>query len=451
MSHSKVASLVRRLMSVDLPRSIHRIRLALGLRGLVPRPELLVARFDPPEDSDSSSVAYQAPIKVLVFSHNLSREGASISLKELICGLTHRRAICPEVVSFEDGPLRVEYESFGISVTVLPGVLHKIFTLKRLNREVKQLASLVQASGAELVFVNTLLNFPAILAAAKAGVPSLWNPRESEPWDSYFRFLPDSVAQQAIAAIWLPRRVVFVAHATRKVWEELNVRNNFTVIHNGLNLQRFPGRGDIDERVRCRSALGLEAAAVAVVCVGTLCDRKNQRDLIEALALLPEAIAGRVQIFLVGADHGSYAKVLRERSHSLPLSVRNRIQFFPPTESIDRFYAAADIFVLSSKVESFPRVVLEAMAFGLPIISTPVFGVLEQVCEDENALFYSPGDRAKLAKHIELLVSDEALRKRMSLSSLQRISHMMTFDDMVDAYASVLRQAIAGATQKATT
>lgn len=381
-------------------------------------------------------------MKVVVFSHNLCYEGASISLKELVLGLTHRGDITPTIVSFEDGPLRADYESNGIAVQVLPDILHKVSTPNRLSGEVERLALHIQESGAGLVFVNTLLNFPAILAAERAGVPSVWNPRESEPWDSYFGFLPDPVAQRAIAAIGLPRKVVFVAHATRKVWNTFDVDGRFEVIHNGIDLDRFPLRNDVVERARCRTTLGLETGSIAILCVGTLCDRKGQMDLIEAFAVLPEAISNRVQILLVGDDRGNYAEAIKDRCRSLSDNSLGGIRIIPPTESIASFYAAADVFVLSSKVESFPRVVLEAMAFGLPIITTPVFGVLEQVVEGENALFYPPCDSRLLAEKIEHLVSDDALRLRMAESSLQRISQMTTFDEMVAAYASICREAV---------
>lgn len=443
MSHSKIARFALYLMSGDVTWLIHRLRLSLGLRGPVPRPEALVSRVSSADAPYGSSPGCQIPIKLLIFSHNLCYEGASISLKELVFGLTHRQVITPEVVAFEDGPLRAEYESHGIPVRVLPSAQHKVFTLKLLSMEVERLALIIQASGAGLVFVNTLLNFPAILAAERAGVSSVWNPRESEPWDSYFRFLPDPVAQRAIAAIGLPRKVVFVAHATRKVWKDFDVQGSFGVIHNGINLNRFPSLGDAAERARCRNALGLKADSIAILCVGTLCDRKGQMDLVSAFASLPEAISNQVQILLVGDDRGRYADAIKDRCHSLPPNVGNAVRIFPPTETIASFYAAADLFVLSSKVESFPRVVLEAMAFGLPVITTPVFGVLEQVVEGENALFYPPGDSRLLARQIEKLVSDEALRGRMSQSSLQRISQMTTFDEMVDAYASICREAVA--------
>ena len=429
-------------MSGNITWLIHRVRVTLGMRGAVPRPEPLASQVGTSTGPYGRAVGQHGPIKVLVFSHNLDFEGASISLKELVLGLFHRGVITPEIVAFEDGSLRSEYASQGISVQIVPNTLNKVSTLKRLSVEVDRLASLIQETGAGLVLVNTLLNFQAVLAAEHAGVPSVWIVRESESWERYFCFLPDPVAQRAIAAIGLPRKVVFVAHATQKVWDAFDKHHRFTVIHNGINLNRFPLRDDAAERVRCRDALGLKTDSIAVLCVGTLCDRKNQMDLVEAFTVLPDAISRRVQILLVGNDHSNYADALKRKCHALPIHSRGGIRIVPPTESIASFYAAADLFVLSSKVESFPRVVLEAMAFGLPIVTTPVFGVREQVIEDENALFYAPGDRRSLAKQIEYLVCDNSRRQRMAESSRQRISQMTTFDEMVDAYAGICREAV---------
>ncbi len=412
------------------------------MRGPVPRPEPLASQVGTSAGLNEKAIGQHGPIKVLVFSHNLDFEGASISLNELVVGLFHRGVVAPEVVAFEDGPVRDKYASQGISVQVVPGILHKVSTLTRLSVEVDCLASRIQETGAGLVLVNTLLNFPAVLAAEHAGVPSVWILRESEPWDQYFCFLPDPVAQRAIAAIGLPRKVVFVAHATQKVWAAFDTRQSFAVIHNGINLNRFPLRNDVAERVRCREALGVKLDSIVILCVGTLCDRKGQMDLVEAFAVLPDAISRRVQILLVGDDRGTYADALKKRCHALPAKSSDKIRIIPPTELIADFYAAADLFVLSSKVESFPRVVLEAMAFGLPIITTPVFGVHEQVVEGENALFYSPHDSWLLARQIEYVVCDDARRLRMAKSSRERMSQMTTVDQMVDAYAEICREAV---------
>ena len=441
MPQSRIAKLAQRLMSGDIAWLLHRLRLFLGMARLVARPELLVSQVRSPVASSSLPFDQQGPIKAVIFSHNLDYEGASISLKELVFGLVRHEDIDPTVISFEDGPLRADYEFNGIAIKVLPNILLKISTLKHLKIEVDRLALLIKESGARLVFVNTLLNFPAILAAEHAGIPSIWNPRESEPWDSYFGFLPNPVAQQAIAAIGLPKKVIFVAEATREIWSSFDIMNRFKVIHNGINLDHFPLRNDLNETARCRSELGLKPDSLVLLCVGTLCDRKGQMDLVEAFAVLPKSTSSIIEILLVGDDSSQYAELVRGRCRSLLNGAQTKIRIIPPTKAIWKFYAAADIFVLSSKVESFPRVVLEAMAFGLPIITTPVFGVLEQVIEGENALFYPPGDSRLLAEKIEKLVNDNGLRIRMGESSRQRMTQLITYDEMIAAYARICRDA----------
>jgi len=439
MPQSRIVKLARRLICGDVIWLLHRFRLILGMVGPVARPELLVSQVKSSVTSGFLPFGQQGPVKVVIFSHNLDYEGASISLKELVFGLVRHGVIDPTVMAFKDGPLRAEYESNGVPVQILPNILHKISTLKHLKIEVDHLALLIKESGGRLVFVNTLLNFPAILAAERAGVSSVWNPRESEPWESYFRFLPNPVAQRAIAAIGLPKKVIFVAEATRKVWGSFDMQGHFEVIHNGINLDRFPLRNDLNEIARCRSELDLTPGSVALLCVGTLCDRKGQMDLVEAFAALPKSISSTIEILLVGDDSSQYAELVKARCRSLPNYIQAKIRIFPLTRSIAKFYAAADIFVLSSRVESFPRVVLEAMAFGLPIITTPVFGVLEQVIEGKNALFYPPGDSRLLAEKIEELVSDNWLRIRMGESSYQRTAQMTTYDEMITAYARICR------------
>ena len=438
MSHSKIGRLALRLLCGDIAWLLHRFRLALGLRSSVPRPVPLVSRLGGVVTGRRSGQGN--PLRLLVFSHNLDREGASISLKELVCGLKTRHSVIPEVISFGDGALRSEYEAHDITVEVLPSVLHRISTLKRLDREVESLAKRIQTAGADVVFVNTLLNFPAVLAAEYAGVPSVWNPRESEPWDRYFRFLPDPVAQQAIAAIGLPRSVVFVAEATRAVWKDFEHAANFTVIHNALNLNRFAEQIS-GNRVTERCALGWSDDEVVFLCVGTLCERKGQVDALRALEKIADLLTVPVRLIFVGDATGRYA--LEQQRFALRFQGNDRvcINFVDSTTSIGRYYLAADIFLLCSRVESFPRVVLEALAFGLPIISTPVFGVVEQLPEATDACFYGPGDVALLAKHMLEMANNPIVRQRLSQRSATRFSEMPSFDQMLQAYESVLRNA----------
>ena len=380
-------------------------------------------------------------LRVLMFTPNLNREGAPLSQFELTQALAERGVIIPEVVSWKDGALRELYENAGIQVNVRAPVLTEMPTLARYRRVVAVLAEFVAEKSPDIVYANTLLNFPAVAAADGAGIPSLWNPRESEPWDEYFGFLSELVAQEALRCFALPYRVLFVAHATLAAWSRFDVRGNFAVIHNGLDLRRFRAAADPAARMAARSALSVPDGEVAVLLVGTVCERKGQRDLAAALRELPDSVLMGARFFVVGDEPGPYSDALRRDIDSLPARGRMRVTIVPTTREIERYYRAADVFLLTSRIESFPRVILEAMAFGLPIVTTPTFGVTEQVVEGRNALFYAAGDSAQLAQHLAALIGDPARRADMAAASREVFGGMTTFDQMVDAYAEVFREA----------
>jgi len=105
------------------------------------------------------------------------------------------------------------------------------------------------------------------------------------------------------------------------------------------------------------------------------------------------------------------------------------------------YFRAADIALCTSRIESYPRVILEAMACGLPIITTSVFGIAEQVREEVNALFYSPHQTNVLAQHLDRLIRDDAVRARMSNESPHVLRCLTQFDEMIEAYGRVFREA----------
>ncbi|HKV89861.1 MAG TPA: glycosyltransferase family 4 protein, partial [Thermoplasmata archaeon] len=86
-----------------------------------------------------------------------------------------------------------------------------------------------------------------------------------------------------------------------------------------------------------------------------------------------------------------------------------------------REYSNADVFVLPSQFESTPSVLREAMASGLPIVSTRVGGIPEVVREDEDALLCGPGDPGELAAPLERLASDPGLRTRLGRNGRRNV------------------------------
>lgn len=381
-----------------------------------------------------------APIRCVAFSHNLNREGAPISQFELIRGLVERGVMAAEVFAFGDGPLREAYRAAGIPVTVLPACVDRVSTCSRLDGVVAELGALIGARAPDVVYANTLLSFCPVLAAAAAGVPSVWNLRESEAWQEGFGFLNRDVARRALSAIQLPAEVVFVAEATRQLWAPLDRQGRFSVVRNGLDPRGVPGPSVAGERDRLRRRLGWSDTETVFLCVGTLCERKGQRDLVRAFGRLAGE-EGTIRICLVGDAEPGYGRRLRRDVRRLTQAARRRVDIHASRPDVQDFYAAADAFVLCSRQESYPRVVIEALAHGMPVLATPVFGVREQLAEGSNALVFEPGDAEALAGHMGRLVRDRGLRSTMSAAARAGYEALPRFDEMLDAYAAVFRRA----------
>lgn len=380
-------------------------------------------------------------VRALMCAFNLNWEGAPYSQLELTLELKRQGFIEPVVYAPQDGPLRKAYEEAGIPVHVSAHPLAGAFTVNAYDAALARFGDFIRRTGAEVVYGNTLQTFYAIDAAHRLGLPTIWNPRESEPWQTYFNFLPPPLAACALRCFEYPYRVVFVADATRKVWQPLESRGNFTVIHNGLNLERLRNEADRFPRAQARSSLGIDDGDVALLLTGTVCERKGQQDLVRALALLPREIVARLRCFIVGDRAGRYSAELHKLARSLDDALCDRVHIVPETHDIVRYYQAADVFVCTSRVESFPRVILEAMAFGLPIVSTRVFGVVEQVRDGVNALLYEPGDANTLAAHVAQAVGNDELRMRLAANSPHMLDTLNTFEEMAAAYGGIFREA----------
>jgi glycosyltransferase involved in cell wall biosynthesis len=379
--------------------------------------------------------------RVLLFAPSLNLEGAPLSQLELTRALAERDVIEAEVVSFKDGPLREHYRQLGIPVRVCEPVLPNIPTVKCYDAAVDRIAALIREKSPGLVYANTLLNFPAIAAAELAGVPSIWNVREGEPPDSCFGFLSSAVAARAVGCLSLPYRVIFVAQAAADNWARFNLRNNFAVVRNGIAPRRPIEAADESARNAERCALGIASNEIMVLNIGTVCERKGQRDLIAAIARLPREILAHTKVFCVGDEPGPYSRALRTDIAALPAELKARVSLLPTTSDVAPFYRAADIFALTSYREAYPRVVLEAMDYGLPIVSARSGGVVEQVEEGRNALLYTAGDVEALGSHLERILSDEALRQHLRSGSPEMLARLPTFEQMIEAYSGTFREA----------
>lgn len=94
----------------------------------------------------------------------------------------------------------------------------------------------------------------------------------------------------------------------------------------------------------------------------------------------------------------------------------------------DRLFRNASLFCLTSHAEGFPMAVLDAWAYGLPVVSTPVGGLPDVLRTGENVLFFEPGDVEGLAERLDQVLADPDLRHRLSGESLKLAGGLFSLD-----------------------
>ncbi|MEM0478189.1 MAG: glycosyltransferase family 4 protein [Candidatus Caldarchaeum sp.] len=177
------------------------------------------------------------------------------------------------------------------------------------------------------------------------------------------------------------------------------------------------------DRSEARKMVGVGEDVFMVLTVCRLVPEKGVQTLLESLALLRREVP-RVLAVVVGA--GPYGRRLEELAAELGVSSLVRFAGYIPNQELNRFYSAADCFVLSSLEESFGYVLLEAMLYGLPVVSTETWGPSEIVVRGETGLLFKPGDAAGLADALMQVYRDPVRSKAMGEAGRRRVLEKYT-------------------------
>jgi glycosyltransferase involved in cell wall biosynthesis len=371
--------------------------------------------------------------RLLFFSHNLDYEGAPLSLLQVLRGAVASGAEVA-LVSAADGPLRAEAAAAGAKVTVLPRLgsrwIHSLYHWTRV-------VLLARRFRPDLIYANTVHMFSAVWVARLLRIPAIWCIRES--MSPFSRALPRRGA--ILKTFGLRPEVVFVADATRRLWEPVLRSAPTHIIPNGIAahpIEQFRAQAVSSD---LRRRIGLPDKARAVVIVGTTCERKGQQIFVEAALKLLRHHAGDVHFLIIGAREGPYLD--RLRGTILHGGATERIHLIHESADVLAYYAIADVFCCCSFEESHPRVVLEAMAFGVPIVATSVWGIPEQVEDGVSALLVQPGDPLALAARIGELLEDPAQAVALGRAARQRFEERFRADLMNRRYEDLFTSMLA--------
>lgn len=190
----------------------------------------------------------------------------------------------------------------------------------------------------------------------------------------------------------------------------------------------FPGPSPVAASA-ARDALGIEASEVRIGWIGRLTPEKGADVLIRALPFLTTREVG---VSIVG--DGSEREALKALAHQL--GVHERVHWHGSISEAGRYCTAFDVFVLSSRTEGTPIVLLEAMAGRVPVVATAVGGI-PAVFGNDGGLLVPPDDPEALARAIESTLHDRISSDARATTSYARLVADYGTTDWVHAYQRV--------------
>ncbi len=277
--------------------------------------------------------------------------------------------------------------------------------------------------------LQTFLFLPNLLgriAGKAAGIPVVvCGQRSTDPWRGRHHQIIERLTACCCSL------VVSNSEAGRRMLVEkaMLAPEKVTVITNGVPPAPALNKSE------ARQKIGAEPDTLLVGTVGNLRKPKGYHYLLpafrEVLSVFPDAR-------LLIAGDGPQKQSLIDFSRRL--GIARSVDFLGFQENLKTFYASVDVFVLPSLWEGLPVALLEAMSYGLPVVSTQVSGIPEVVTSGQEGFLVEPANPQQIAEKLLCLLKNAPLRTAMGDRGRKRVSRDFNRDSMVVQYQSLYKQ-----------
>jgi glycosyltransferase involved in cell wall biosynthesis len=298
-----------------------------------------------------------------------------------------------------------------------------VFAVERLWRiapRTRALAAMLREGDYDLLYMNNqpASNLEGYLAAAEAGVPAVQHCRIEPKLNAFERDTVNRVASRVICV----SQGVADALTTQGVRAEL-----CSLVHNAID-----GRQALPEAVALPE---LPPGTAVIGSVGQLVKRKSLDQLLRAVASLPLRPTPWVLIVGEGPERAALESLAAQ------LGIAKRVIFAGFQKQPLPWLAAMDIFALPSAQEGLPRVILEAMLLGKPVVASDIVGSRELVVPGETGFLHAYGDEPALASCLARLLDDDELARRFGNAGRQRVLEEFGIEHYVAEVSRLLEAA----------
>ncbi len=204
------------------------------------------------------------------------------------------------------------------------------------------------------------------------------------------------------------------------------------VIYNGVDLEKFHPRLRDEHRLVIREKVGVGRTVPVILFVGSGYERKGVATLLEALTRMATREA---EAWIVGRDKDRpyYEQLTRD------LGIEQRVHFLGAQADVRPYYGSADIFCLPTLYDPFPNAALEALACGLPVVTTTTCGAAELIKPGKNGLICTARDATMLAAHLDKLCAPMVATAMIesARNSVSALTTMVTVEELLSLYRTL--------------
>jgi glycosyltransferase involved in cell wall biosynthesis len=350
------------------------------------------------------------------------------AVSDLVAGACETIAFAPDFVENPVEPLTRPLRRGDLTAAAPLRALRAAGNAVRMSRSMTSLSRLAKRGDFDLIYCNgTTADFAGSTLGMVTGTPVLWHVR--------YTHVPEAVAglHARLAASRTVRRIVCVSRAAAKLFA--HCPEKVAVVHNAVDTKTLSP--DVVKRGLARAELGLPENAFVFGAHGRVLPRKGFVEMIHAARAARDAMteAEKARVFFVvvgdtpediGGDHLAECKQIAR-----DLGLERVVRFAGFQRDVRTWVRDFDVAVVPSVYEDpLPRAVIEAMAFGVPVIGTDVGGIGEMI-EGGGGVLVPPRDESALAEAMLAYLRDDVRRRRDGVRARERV--VSEFDARVHA------------------